>query len=201
MNPYDSQAFEISTPDASRTAAGYLQPADHSLPPARIAGAEHGSRYDLDPKNTGKSEDYIEGPWVGSEIDEFIAKRGGVVGRANGGDVAPFPGWTLEQFEAPLASPVIGGPNAGPDKAAEYKQVGGEIVPVNPATSSTADPQPTSSSAVPGTSTPAASPAPHESWLVRLEEHAATLGRAAAADAKKLIAKLREVFEAAKAEL
>jgi hypothetical protein len=229
-NPYDGKPFFIINPDPTRPGLGFVAPTDGSGVARPIMGCEHGGRYALGDGGTlgdstfgkwlsgdGKIESAVDGPWVGKEIDEYLSKKG-MQATPNFPDVSPFPGWTVAQYEAPLLDAVVGGPNAGPDKAPEYKQVGGEILPIGatpspnappaandpaaPATGAPSSNAPLPSGSIPSATVPvAAPPETHESWLANLEVHAETLGRAAEADAKALLAKLRNVFAAAKAKL
>lgn len=116
MSVYDGKAFQITTPLPGADGLygnGFLAPVDGSALPLKIMAAFHGFQYQLD-DGSGKAENSILGPWVGKEIDEFYAKRGGKAASQDPA-VAPWPGWTYRQYTTQLPAPIVGGPNPGPD--------------------------------------------------------------------------------------
>jgi hypothetical protein len=166
-NQYDGKAFLIDYTDPKEPGGGYLWPADGSIPPARIRGWSLSGRWTLDPKNTGKVADYVQGPYCRDEVFEAEGKRGEQTA-TEAGDIpvwkhADGTPWTAQECEAvPLPDgPIKAGPNASPLNAPTLKQVGDQIVPVNQAPPTTAaTPLPTTSTAAPAGSPTTAATAP-----------------------------------------
>lgn len=181
-NQYDGRPFSIQTLDAARTGQGYI--VCGGLPTAAIRGAEPGQRYQLAVVHedgitfSGDSADFIEGPLVGEERAVFLAKRGGVSTGDPAKDVAPWPGWGIEEFEALLVEPIECDPRSpAPEPEAEPEAPAAPDTPAAPApvVEGTEGDAPEDNTGHTGTSAPDAEPTKHEGLPAHLVDEAKEL--------------------------
>jgi hypothetical protein len=213
-NAYDGQAFVLHATNDAEPGLFYLSPTDLSLPPAPVRGSFHGRRYDLDPKESGKMEDYVPGPFVGAEMLELRAKLGGAtagvdnwpssVPVATHDDGTP---WTSAECAA-FRGPVNGGPNAAADidnaktleelaKEAEAKSGGSAATPAPAPSAPTPAPTPIPPAGPPLAASSTNVVAQHaDSLFKRVEEELAKVGHAAGSEAHYLYLEARDAFAA-----